>query len=613
MDASLASNLVHRAATAAPANVDKVLRVARSWAYPKQVLYLLASFISLVVLCNRLSFAYQYLTRKRTYRQCKPTDWWTIPIGRWYTLNLTEVGLTAAYVGILLSWTFVNTTSATGIPVEVHYYSNRAGTIAASQLPLMAALGMRNNLISWFTGIGFDKLNFLHRMAARSLCLILWIHASGRLTLGLHDDEVITNAWIRSGVLAITSLTLLCFLTLRPIRERSYQVFLGVHFVLAFVCIVAIFFHLRGRQLTHYGAWPTMIVWGLDRFLRIVRTIAHNFGYFMPTKTSSKSSDLDASVEVLSPHFLRLTLHRPRSFRWRAGQSAYLSFPSVSTFPLEAHPFTIASIPDMEEGLGASLDNEKGKDEPENRGKKERELVFFVRVRQGFTSHLLDSVQPDKRHKVFVNGPYSSPPVLVGYNTVILIAGGSGIAFTLPLFLDLLSRVKRNDVSCQRVVFLWAIRDAEHIQWIASTLASTLSSIPSNLGLSISMKFYATGSSALSSDSASASASSLADDDLEKATPSTESGSASATPKLKEGTGIGAILELPYVLLERGRPDLRKFIRDEIAGSVGRVSVNVCGTYALTDSVREAIRVPRLMDILRGGPTVTLHVESFGG
>lgn len=28
--------------------------------------------------------------------------------------------------------------------------------------------------------------------------------------------------------------------------------------------------------------------------------------------------------------------------------------------------------------------------------------------------------------------------------------------------------------------------------------------------------------------------------------------------------------------------------------------------------MREAIRTPRLMDILRGGPTVTLHIENFG-
>ena len=39
----------------------------------------------------------------------------------------------------------------------------------------------------------------------------------------------------------------------------------------------------------------------------------------------------------------------------------------------------------------------------------------------------------------------------------------------------------------------------------------------------------------------------------------------------------------------------------------------VCGTHALAETAREAIRTPRARDILRGGPTVTLHVESFGG
>lgn len=39
-------------------------------------------------------------------------------------------------------------TTTTGIKAEPHYWANRAGTMAASQLPIMTALGMRNNLVS---------------------------------------------------------------------------------------------------------------------------------------------------------------------------------------------------------------------------------------------------------------------------------------------------------------------------------------------------------------------------------------------------------------------------------------------------------------------------------
>lgn len=39
-------------------------------------------------------------------------------------------------------------TSLTGFKVDPQYYADRAGNIAASQLPLIVALGMKNNLVS---------------------------------------------------------------------------------------------------------------------------------------------------------------------------------------------------------------------------------------------------------------------------------------------------------------------------------------------------------------------------------------------------------------------------------------------------------------------------------
>lgn len=95
----------------------------------------------------------------------------------------------------------------------------------------------------------------------------------------------------------------------------------------------------------------------------------------------------------------------------------YLTFPGISVSPLEAHPFTIATV---------------------DAGLQSYELKFFIRVRDGFTKRLLDSIEVIDNMKVLLDGPYSSPPLLVGYDSVLLIAGGSGVAFTLPLFLDLI-------------------------------------------------------------------------------------------------------------------------------------------------------------------------------
>lgn len=189
--------------------------------------------------------------------------------------------------------------------------------------------------------------------------------------------------------------------------------------------ILSLYFHLTGRQyvmfsffiiipkltrslirLTYYGAWPSMIIWGFDRLLRLIELVVYNFAYLNPF-SSRTSASLNASVEVLSPEFLRLTLRRPaRLLKWRAGQSVFLSFPSVAAFPLESHPFTIATIDDDADTASA-----------------EKKLMFILRVRSGFTKRLLDTASPGATYPVFINGPCSSPPILVGYQTVILIAG----------------------------------------------------------------------------------------------------------------------------------------------------------------------------------------------
>jgi predicted ferric reductase len=189
-------------------------------------------------------------------------------------------------------------------------------------------------------------------------------------------------------------------------------------------------------SMGYYGAWPMMVIWGLERFLRLVRIIAYNFAYFNPF--ASKPT-LDATVDLFSEQVLRVTTHRPSYFHWRPGQSAFLSFPSITSFPFQSHPFTIATI-----------------DEADGTFSGEKKLVFLIRVRNGFTKKLMLVASSDRTYKIFINGPYSSPPVLVGYETIILIAGwflsffygqrfdqfdfigGSGVTFTLPLFLDVM-------------------------------------------------------------------------------------------------------------------------------------------------------------------------------
>lgn len=147
------------------------------------------------------------------------------------------------------------------------------------------------------------------------------------------------------------------------------------------------------------------------------------------TGTDVKAEEnANATITRLSPHFLRIAVPRRRALHWRAGQSAFLSFPTLGGAPFASHPFTISTIDDGDKKTsGGSSDTS----EIEN-------LIFILRVRSGTTKRLAHfaSSQTDATLPVLLNGPCSAPPRLERADAAVLLAGGSGVAFTLPLLLD---------------------------------------------------------------------------------------------------------------------------------------------------------------------------------
>ena len=191
---------------------------------------------------------------------------------------------------------------------------------------------------------------------------------------------------------------------------------------------------LTSTSRVTYWFLASFIIWGLDRLIRLVRVVAFNHSYFGFKKGSGI---MDASVELLSPRFVRLRLRRPPHFNWSPGQTAYLIMPGVSTIPFEAHPFTITSVDTVHDethwgDITPVTEGEKfGESQPHW-----KELAFFINVHSGFTKNLLDVARKGGKVKVLVDGPYGKPPDLKDYDTSVLIAGGAGVSFALPLLLD---------------------------------------------------------------------------------------------------------------------------------------------------------------------------------
>lgn len=170
---------------------------------------------------------------------------------------------------------------------------------------------------------------------------------------------------------------------------------------------------------------------------------------------------MDATTELLSENVVRLRLCRPPHFHWSPGQVAYLIMPSVSTLPFEAHPFTIASFDSSLLSISSPEDQSSSKENNEiqvlgSSASFWKELVFLVNVHGGFTKNLKEVASRKGQVKVFVDGPYGQSPDLSCYDTSVLVAGesrvvsyiranqklgGSGVSYTLPVFLNIIEYV----------------------------------------------------------------------------------------------------------------------------------------------------------------------------
>ncbi|KIK79113.1 hypothetical protein PAXRUDRAFT_162169 [Paxillus rubicundulus Ve08.2h10] len=631
MSTSLDTSILARAGVA-----DSTIHSGRDTYYPMQAWYCIGLFLFIIGVFQWTSVFYSKLAGMRSIRGGDPeladgsrsrkfsfsriavaltnayrviAFRWTLEFGKSYTLNMAEVFMTIAYVAFLYVWAFINTTNLEGDKLAWRYWWDRAGTLASSQFPLITALGTKNNLVSLVTGISYDKLSYIHRMATRVVFVLLWVHGGSEIVHKSKFDPEFTETWLLCGIVSLAALSILCIISLRPVRAGAYEFFFYAHFALVAIFLACAYIHDQDNE---YGYWiyPCFAIWGLDRLLRLVRLIVFNHSYF----GFHSGATMDATAELLSEDFVRLRCHRPPHFRWTPGQTAYLIMPSVSRLPFEAHPFTIASF---DSDLFSSVEQDKTfKDTNNQRSLAKhalgsgapfwKELVFFINVRGGFTACLKEAALARRKVKVFVDGPYGPSPDLGSYDTSVLIAGGSGVSYTLPTLLDIIEKVREGKSNCRRVVFIWAIRDANHIHWIDDTVIRALHLVPPSL--SVSIHIHVTGVPVTTESLPR----------LEDHSEKTREDPNSDIIENQDGKAVeknkDVLNSMEAVKVENGRPNLPAILREEVECATGRMSVSVCGSHGIARSVRHALRFPvsSPLNVLRGGPSVTLHVESFG-
>lgn len=316
-------------------------------------------------------------------------------------------------------------------------WADRVGVLAYALTPLSILLGARESLLSALTGVPYQQFTFLHRWVGHVIFAQSALHTIGWCIVEIRlyqPQPQVAREWIVQtymvwGIVAMILLLLLWFLA-TPWGQRltGYETFRKAHYVLAMVYIGACWGHWDGLKCF---LLPSLLLWGADRGLRLLRTallhhrvIGGGVGVFTtfacritPYLDAHDAARLDVKASVPAA----------------PGQHYFLTFPRGSIW--QSHPFTPLSVSD--DGL-----------------------AFIVRARRGETRKLL-ALGPET--PVILSGPYGPDISAPRESSVLAIAGGTGIAYVLPVLLE--QRCKGP------VQLVWCVRERADVEWVKPEMA----------------------------------------------------------------------------------------------------------------------------------------------
>lgn len=355
-----------------------------------------------------------------------------------------------AYASWLLFLSFYQTGN------DYLHLTKRLGHVAISQLPLEYAMAIKStrNPIQIAAGLSWEALNPYHRLFGRIVHLFLIAHAAmymnffiaaGLLSKRIQDTDV------RLGLAAFWVFNILAVTALPPVRKSGYHTrFYLPHIMTAFILLPILAFHVPYTRKYIYQALAAYVITGLAR-----------------NSSTTDAPILSSVMPIEGTNLIKLCAPGPAwgipplmgksTPGWIPGQHVYVK---RSVSPKEPrNPFTIVSLPPRE-----------GQD-----GGFESSYIDLIIQNSGgpTTGWLSDKPKETKRldrnAHVLIEGPYGQAQHYVprllsskGCGTVLLVAGGVGAAYTLPIYLSLLA----NKDSLLKAKFIWFVRSVEETKWV---------------------------------------------------------------------------------------------------------------------------------------------------
>ncbi|PNS21049.1 Ferric/cupric reductase transmembrane component 1 [Sphaceloma murrayae] len=479
-------------------------------------------------------------------------------------LQITILAVLSAYLFI---FSFVGMRFAMWVtPIKAHPghfntrtsigpFANRVGVLAYALTPFSIMLASRESILSLATGLPYQSFNFLHRWLGYIILVQASVHTIGWtvIEVKLYQPQpdtaihIFSEKYIQMGIVAQFIILVMFVLTLPQVIQRTgYEFFRKSHYVLAMLYVGFCWAHW---SKLYCFMLASLILWGIDRGLRLLRT---TYLHFRSNASSSLLSSAKATFtsfpDDVNGDIVRLDFTHPKA-TFSIGQHFYLTFPKITIW--QSHPFTPLTLPQKTpQGVTHSYLFRAKKGET-------RRLALTARAMGGITDL-----------PVILSGPYGTPTTSrLGHATnVLCIAGGTGITFVLPILLDM---ARSAPVPDRKLVLVWAMRTAGDVRWVAPEL-ERLRDVATAIGVEIRL-FVTRGATAAVRTNVLAG--------KEKGDSSSESGS--------EGEVEGIVAGLAQ---REGRPELGGVVREFVEGTVrGRVAVFASGPGEMVSELRTVV------------------------
>ncbi|TLS24427.1 hypothetical protein PpBr36_08216 [Pyricularia pennisetigena] len=479
------------------------------------------------------------------------------------------------------------------------HLTKRFGVVAAAQFPIQYLLALKFlNPFALAFRVSHEQINRWHRLQGRVVYILLLLHVICYVNYFIQVGILVRRLFapvVFAGVVSWIGINLMTATAIDLVRNFSYRLFFIVHLLVSFALPPLLFYHAKPARVSMVAALAFII---LDIVVRRLKTIT--------TKAAFERIPGTNLIKVSAPLPQR---SQADEFNNHPGSHVYVSIPAAARpdagptssswiYDFCLNPFTVA---DVDEATGdlTIVARHRG-------GPMTAALAHFAKGSQSLpptpTTPNLDAASRSAGYKIplSIEGPYGAAqhfPNLAGpdFDRVLMVTGGVGATFLIPLFRALL-----HENPNAKVELIWAVRSPDEASWAVQEGSG------GNILTDDRVHLFMTGD-VVADDPGStpAGGSSLAPSGSSNST-SDRAASGTAVemnPLYRDGRG-GRF----SAMSNRRRPDLRKIVDDIFKhGSEERVAVLVCGPEEMARELRGYVGA-----WVQRGRSVWWHNEGFG-